>query len=182
MPDSTARSRRPGPTGEAASDPGVFIDPRPPQPGETRTEIVDDFLDAMQATPIQTRTAKEFLTQDAAPPGTPSRRRSRTPSRRGSTETPGGVTVTLTGADHLDAQGAWQGALPLDRRTIDVPDGVRGRRVAHRRGARRADRPRDLVRARRFRQVSLYFFDPTAEILAPEPVFVPERRAARDRR
>ena len=25
----------------------------------------------------------------------------------------------------------------------------------------------------RFRQVSLYFFDPTAEILVPEPVFVP---------
>ena len=31
----------------------------------------------------------------------------------------------------------------------------------------------------RYRQVSLYFFDPTASILAPEPVFVPQRRAAR---
>ncbi len=27
--------------------------------------------------------------------------------------------------------------------------------------------------AQRFRQVSLYFFDPTSQVLVPDPVFVP---------
>ena len=46
--------------------------PTPPQRGESATEIVTHFLDAMTANPIQTSVATQFL---AAPPrrrGTPS--------------------------------------------------------------------------------------------------------------
>ena len=35
--------------------------------------------------------------------------------------------------------------------------------------------------APRFRQVSLYFFDPTGQILVPEPVFVPSGGSSRPR-
>ena len=44
--------------------------------------------------------------------------------------------------------------------------------MAHRRRPRRAVVPETWF-GRAFRQVSLYFFDPTAQILVPEPVFVP---------
>ncbi len=56
-------------------------------------------------------------------PGTRSSRPSRTPTRRCRARPRGGVSVTLTGADRLDQRGAWQGALPPDERTIDLPDG-----------------------------------------------------------
>lgn len=158
---------------EVDSDPGVFIDPRPPQQGENRVQIVDHFLDAMQATPIQTRTAKEFLTQDAAAAWNPELETITYAEPPAPSDGPGGVTITLTGADTLDAKGAWTGALPPDRRDITFP-------MVMEDGEWRIDAAPDALIVPedwfgdRYRQVNLYFFDPTAKILVPEPVFVPK--------
>lgn len=157
--------------GEPTSDPGPFIDPRPPQADESRTEIVDHFLDAMQATPIQTQTAREFLTPDADAAWTPEQIITYTEPPVPS-DSPTGVTVTLPGANRLDERGAWQGALPADERTLTFP-------MVEEDGEWRIDAapnalivPEDWFESR-YTQVNLYFFDPTARILAPEPIYVP---------
>ena len=43
---------------------GYFNDPPAPTPGEPPTDIVKHFLDAQAAIPLQTNTAKEFLTSE----------------------------------------------------------------------------------------------------------------------
>jgi hypothetical protein len=158
--------------GDDAGQPGVYIDPRPPQTGDTRAGIVQGFLDAMTATPIQTNTAREFLTEDAAASWTPEDETITYAGTPRVSEDGVGVSVSLSDPDRLDAQGAWQGPLPRERHTLEFP-------MAFENGEWRIDRAPDALIvpeswfARRYRQVSLYYFDPTASILAPEPVYVP---------
>jgi Lipoprotein LpqB beta-propeller domain/Sporulation and spore germination len=171
MPDS-------GPVVETQSNGGVsveegtYINPKPPQAGDTRADIVRGFLVAMTATPIETNTAREFLTKDAASAWAPEDQTITYAGYPRVAETATGVALTLTDPDRLDAQGAWQGPLPKEQRTISFPMSFEG-------GEWRIDKAPDALIvpeswfARRFRQVSLYFFDPTAGILAPEPVYVP---------
>jgi len=58
---------------------GTFIDAKPPQPGDSATDIVTGFLEAMTATPIDLNVAREFLTRDAEAAWDPEPRPSRTP-------------------------------------------------------------------------------------------------------
>jgi hypothetical protein len=126
----------------------------------------------MQATPIQTRTAKLFLTKDAGASWNPQKATITYATNTLPRETPSGVVVTLTGANRLDSRGAWQGALPEGQRRLSFPMTIEDDEW-------RIDRAPDALIvpetwfADRYRQVSLYFFDPTASILEPEPVFVP---------
>ena len=152
-------------------DPGIFIDPQPPQKGDSAPDIVKGFLDAMTATPIRTNVAKQFLTREARASWNPQLRTityaDASPPRGGSR-----VSVTLTGADVLDARGAWRGRLPRAEREVQFPMNVEDGEL------RISAAPDALIVPeswfeQRFRQVSLYFFDPTAAILVPEPVFVP---------
>ena len=156
----------------AQVDSPIYINPRPPQAGDSPTAIVRGFLDAMTATPIVTTVARKFLTPDAAAAWHPER----ATIAYGDASTPQGgaiVSVTLSDANRLDARGAWRGPLRHGRDTLNFPmvftdaDQWRIARV-----------PDALIVpepwfAQRFHQVSLYFFDPTARILVPEPVFVP---------
>jgi len=156
--------------GGVSNDDGPYIDPKPPEPGASRTDIVRGFLFAMQATPIQTITAREFLSEDAADAWRPEDKITYvgTPQIE---EAGSGVSLTLQDPDHLDARGAWQGPLPRRLHTIEFP-------MAFENGEWRIDHaPNALIVpetwfANRYQPVSLYFFDPTANILAPEPVFV----------
>lgn len=152
-------------------DDGIRFDPRPPQRGESSRDIVRHFLDAMMANPIQVRTARQFLTEAAAEAWDPSRRTilysgALVPVGQGP------VTLDLPGAQWLDAGGRWQGALPRDRRRVELP-------MAFEDGEWRISEVPDAMIVHqawfqeRFVQRSLYFFDPSAEILVPEPVFVP---------
>lgn len=166
-----------GPVVETRSDGGIsveqgsYFNPKPPQAGDTRADILRGFLGAMQATPIQLKTAREFLTEDAAAAWSPDDTVTYAGFPRVA-ETAAGVSVTLADPDRLDPQGAWQGPLPRSRRTLTFPMVFEG-------GEWRIDEAPDALIvpetwfARRFRQVSLYFFDPTVGTLVPEPVYVP---------
>lgn len=162
-----------GTDGEGIGSPGApFIDPRPPAPGETRADVVRGFLAAMQATPIQTRTAAEFLSTTAAAAWDPQAETITYAGISTPREVRGDVALTLQDAHHLDARGAWQGRLPRDERTLHFPMVIED-------GEWRIDDAPDALVvpddwfAGRFRAVSIYFFDPTASILVPAPVFVP---------
>lgn len=150
------------------------IDARPPAEGASRAEIVSQFLDAMTAWPQQINVAKRYLTEEAAASWNPDLATvvyadAPLPMR----EAGNAVEVELPGADSLDRAGAWRGALSsteLDLRfhlTIEQ-------------GEYRIADPMDALVVpaswfqQRYRQVSLYFFDPIAQILVPEPVFVPQ--------
>ena len=160
-----------GSGGDVSDDQPIFIDPKPPRPGEPAPGIVKGFLDAMTATPLDLTVAKKFLTKDAQASWNPELETityaDASPPRGGSL-----VSVTLTGADRLDSRGAWRGPLPRGENVVQFPLALEGQEW------RIAEAPDALVVPeswfeQRFRQVSLYFFDPTARILVPEPVFVP---------
>ncbi|UUW89531.1 LpqB family beta-propeller domain-containing protein [Nocardioides sp. WV_118_6] len=149
------------------------IDARPPATGATRSEVVNGFLDAMTAWPIQTSVAKEYLTDEAAAGWNPEQETIIYSDSLPVRETAGTVAVQLTAADRLDQIGAWRGA-------IAKPDLTMNLHVTIDKGEYRiADPPDALVVPaswfrQRYRQVSLFYFDPLAQILVPEPVFVPE--------
>lgn len=148
------------------------IDARPPPEGASRTEVVTGFLDAMTAWPIQTSVAKEYLTDEAARQWNPERETIVYGDSLPARAVGGAVTVQLTDADALDSIGSWRGPLPGSESTLQF-------RVTVEDGEYRITQPRDALVVpaswfqQRYRQVSLYYFDPVAQILVPEPVFVP---------
>ncbi len=155
--------------GPGASDVGPFIDPAPPQTGESPPDIVKHFLDAMMASSLQTSVARQFLSQDAQASWDPEQS-TMTYADAGQPEGSGTVDVAVSGVNRLDAGGAWLGPTDIESFTFPmvVEDGE----------WRIAEAPDALIVPQawfelRFRQVSLYFFDPTAQILVPEPVYVP---------
>lgn len=155
--------------GPGATDVGPYIDPAPPQPGENPPEIVKHFLDAMMASSLQTSVARQFLTREAQANWDPKRA---TITYADATQ-PGGsstVDLTVTGANRLDASGAWLGSADVSSLSFPM--------VTEDGEWRIAQAPDALIVPQRwfelrFRQVSLHFFDPTGEILVPEPVYVP---------
>ena len=148
------------------------IDAVPPRPQAPPGDIVDGFLAAMGGWPIQIGVAKQFLSEEARAAWQPGQAMitfadSLSPEVAGNE-----ATVQLSGAERLDASGAWLGAVPESERELHFDLTLED-------GEYRITNPRDalVVRAdwfaERFIQVSLYFFDRTGQILVPEPVFVP---------
>lgn len=160
-----------GSEGNPEDQTGVFIDAKPPQAGDSATDVVTGFLEAMTATPIDLNVAREFLTRDAEAAWDPDVRTITYAEVIGPLGSDP-VTVKLVGAEHLDQKGAFLGALPREERTLELP-------VRRENGQWRiAEAPDALVVPEAwfeqvFRHVSLYYFDPSAQILVPEPVFVP---------
>lgn len=157
--------------GERDSDQVSSIDARPPQPGASRLEVVNGFLDAMMAWPISTSVAKEFLTDDAAEEWSPDETVIYT-ELGAEREDGSSVSIRMSDATLLDGSGAWRGPLHGDRSVLRF-------RLTVEDGEFRILDPMDALVVRtswfqqRYRQASLYFFDPTAQVLVPEPVFVP---------
>jgi hypothetical protein len=146
------------------------IDPPRPRKGASPEEIVDGFLEAMQETPaVTTSVARQFLTKEEAASWQP-----RGMEIYGGIVGPRGnkVEVKLVGANRTDARGAWLGPVPEADSTVTFE-------ITSEDGENRISNPPDNLLvpidwfAARFRQVSLYYFDPTVQILVPEPVFVP---------
>ena len=157
--------------GERSQERVSSIDGRPPQPGASRLEVVKGFLDAMMAWPISTSIAKQYLTDDAAEEWRPNATVIYTslgqPREDGST-----VTIPMRDAALLDDSGGWRGSIPADRSTLEFQMTVED-------GEFRILEPMDALVVtsdwfkHRYRQASLYYFDPAAQVLVPEPVFVP---------
>jgi hypothetical protein len=137
------------------------------------TEVVDGFLEAMTATPLQTSTAQQFLTATGRALWEPHQSvvayADLRPPPRGKTT----VRVRLRGADRVGAGGQWLGRLGRTASRMSFPmrreDGE----------WRIAAAPNALLVPRAFydqafQDASLYFFDPSARILVPEVVHMPQ--------
>lgn len=147
------------------------FDPKPPQPGESASEIVSHFLEAMKARPITTSVARQFLSEEAQRDWRPDD----AIVTYGEVGDPVGgnltVQVPMSTLNEYDERGAWQrsregGTLQLgltsedgEWRISEVPDAL----VV----------PESWFEDT-YRRASLYFFDPTTQILVPEPVQIPD--------
>jgi hypothetical protein len=153
-------------------DRAADIDARPPTPGASRVQVVVGFLDAMTAWPIQTNIAQQYLTSDAAQRWHPEAGTIVYGESLPPEENARGARVELASADLLDSSGGWRGSLSAEDLVLDL-------RIVMEDGELRIANPPDalVVPARwfqqRFRQVSLYFLDPSGRVVVPEPVFVP---------
>jgi hypothetical protein len=177
MPDS-GPVRETSTTGSSRDDEPASIDPPGPQAGDSREDILRGFLYAMRATPaIRTSVAREFLTREASvdwkPAGMVIYDSVETP--RSNVDTPRSnnpVEARLVDAYRTDARGAWLGPVPDASATVPFEMGLED-------GEWRISQPPPYLMVskswfeQRFHQASLYFFDPSATMLVPEPVFVP---------
>lgn len=158
-----------GPAVTGAAAPFDF-DPPGPVAGADPEQVVGGFLRALQATPVSTGAATEFLTEKAADDWRPDRRTVVYGAQR--TDAAGDeVEVTLEDGFVLDATGRWVGSTAPGR-TLRFP-------VVREDGEWRIDDPPDAMVipeshfASRYREYSLYFFDPSGSVLVPEPVYLP---------
>ncbi|HYH35201.1 MAG TPA: GerMN domain-containing protein [Nocardioides sp.] len=150
---------------------GYYNNPRPPTPGDPPAEVVSGFLDALTAIPVQTNTAEEYLTREAAASWRP-QRRTITYADASLPEGSNRVTVELSGAHQVSGGGAWRGPLPPEQQLLTFS-------MERENGEWRIGQAPDALVVpeswfgQAFRRVSVYFLDPSAQILVPEPVFLP---------
>jgi hypothetical protein len=162
----------PDPEQHEQSDAPFDYDPEGPRPGAARVDVVGGYLLAMQATPLSTAVAREFLTERASTGWVPEK--STVVYGTQSLESRGrAVRVDLADTVRLGGRGEWLG------------DTTGGRGVQHdlrmvrERGEWRISDPPDALIVpqeyfeTRFAQYFLYFLDRSAQILVPEPVYLP---------
>lgn len=150
----------------------VDFDPPEPREGADPEEIVQSFLDAMLETPlgVSGSAAKTYLTQDAARSWRPDGTIVYTDYSVSSSV--GEVQTELTDAVRFDSRGTWRGPLSDRRSSIDfsveLEDGE----------WRIDDLPQALILQQgffdaRFERATVNWFDPSGQVLVPEPVYVP---------
>ncbi len=159
----------------APGEQGQVSVPRGPQTGETPTDLVAHFFEAMAASPMSTTVAREFLTKRAQDGWSPEDG-FLTYDEKETSESPEGsgpVTVVLTGVNRFDSRGVWVGTPPGGRLEVDLDV---DRQSGEWRIAALPDKlmVSDIWFEAQTVPMSLYFFDPSASILVPEPVFVPK--------
>jgi hypothetical protein len=157
-------------TAQEDDQPGIYFDPKPPQRGQSASEVVTGFLEAMKAVPIRTSVAARFLSTRAQSEWSPEAH-TITYAEASAAEGELEVRVDLAGINRYDASGAWRSRGREQRLTFGL---------VNEDGDWRIDRlPDGLVVPESwfqdwYRRVSVHYFDPTAQILVPEPVFVPD--------
>jgi hypothetical protein len=147
-----------------------------PQEGQSAQEVVTAFLQAMTAYPVRTDVARQFLATDARAGWDPLQKVI-TYEGRGSTTGSSEVKVDLLGAHWIDSRGNWRG----QREGGDIR--LRFPIVQEGDAYRIASAPNALIVPDDWFQdhyapASIYYLDPTARILVPEPVFVPTDQVA----
>ncbi len=151
----------------------VDYTPGGPRKGTTPVPLVSNFLTAMTATPLNTSVARQFLTSESAESWVPERGTLVYGERRLLSRPDGSVVLELSDVVELDARGGWLG---------DPTDGQGATYVLElvkERGEWRVSGPPDRLIVPRshfdaqYQQYFLYFFDKTAQVLVPEPVYVP---------
>ena len=167
---------------EAVSNQGdsdALVDYTPPGPrrGVAPVPLVDNFLLSMTATPLNTYVAREYLTTTSSRSWAPEHGtlvygNQQIVARRG------GVVVRLSNVVALDSRGEWRGD-PTHGHGLSI-----SLRLVKEDGQWRIDKPPNrllIPRAQfdsQYEQYLLYFFDRTAQVLVPEPVYVPRGRQA----
>lgn len=154
------------------------FNPPGPRPGAGPAEIVSGFLTALEATPVSTRVAAEFLTERAAAGWRPQRRTliysardvDAEPVSESSTRTSVGVRLSTT--FQLDREGRWQG------RATGVGDGLELTLVRDQGEWRISTVPDAMVVPLsyfedHYARYALHYFDPSGKLLVPEPVYLP---------
>ena len=149
---------------------------QPPQEGQSAQEVVTAFLQAMTAYPVRTDVARQFLATDARAGWDPLRKVI-TYEGRGSTTGSSEVKVDLLGAHWIDGRGTWRGQRGKGDIRLGFPIVQEGDAF------RIASAPNALIVPDDWFQdhyapASIYYLDPTARILVPEPVFVPTDQVA----
>lgn len=156
-------------TGGSQDAPGISFDPRPPQAGQATSEVVEGFFEAMKATPVSVSVARQFLSREAAEAWKPEQQII-TYAELGDPAAGTSVRVTLDDVNTYDARGAWQRT--RGGATLSVG-------LVKEDGEWRIDEVPDALIVPEtwfddwYERASLYYFDPTTEIMVPEPVFVP---------
>ncbi len=150
------------------------FNPPGPTPGSRPAEIVSGFLRALQATPVTTRVAAQYLDREAAAGWRPDRRTIVYGSQR-VRHGGGRILVELDSTFELDRHGRWEPR----RRGSERPTARFAFTMVREQGEWRiADPPDAMIVPRshfetRYSEYSLYFFDPSASVLVPEPVYLP---------
>lgn len=181
LPDSGPVAIGASPAPSASAAPFDFNPPGPVQ-GADRQEVVVGFLRALQATPVGTQVAEEFLTTEAAASWRPDQRTivysgNRVVPRKG-----GRVTLRLDDSFALDRTGRWVGAGTGQPAALGPEEGpdrtVTFRLVQEDDEWRIAALPNAMIIPEshfesRYREYYLPFFDATGTLLVPEPVYLP---------
>jgi hypothetical protein len=147
--------------------------PPPPRPGMVPSQIVSGFLDAMTATPLQTSTAQQFLTAAGRALWQPQQNVVAYDTLRAPPRGTTSVEVQLKGADRVGSAGQWLGRLGPSASRLTFPMRLENGEW------RIAVAPNALLVPRTFydqtfQDATLYFFDPSARILVPEVVHMPQ--------
>ena len=155
------------------------FNPPGPRTGAGPAEIVTGFLTALEANPVSTRVASQFLTDRAAAAGRPQRRTvlyqgrdvQADPVQDSSTSTT--VELRLTTPYALDAAGRWDGPAT----DVDV-EGLALGLVRDAGEWRLSSVPNAMMVPLAYFQdhyarYALHFFDPSGRLLVPEPVYLP---------
>lgn len=170
LPESGAVHRQASDRPDRPQDAPYFNPPGPERDGSP-SAIVSGFLVAMQANPLSTSVAREFLSERARNAWTPN---------RGTVvyeafavkPTADGARVRLADTHRLDSRGGWVGGTPGGSETLDL-------RLVSEKGQWRIDNPANALVVptsffdRSFARFNLYFYDQTGRVLLPDPVFIP---------
>lgn len=154
----------------ADPDDAAYFDPPGPTQDATPVDIVQGFLLAMQANPLKTATAREFLTVEAGAGWVPENGTVIYGSRN-FVATDNQVTVRFSETAQLDRRGRWLGEATQGMRSHELL-------LVQEKGEWRISNPPDALLVPEshfesyFRPYSLYFFDRAGEILVPEPVYL----------
>lgn len=169
----TSGQIHPGPVlGDETADTAPVFLPRGPTKGDSPAGIVAGFLDAMQANPLTTSVARKFLADSAATAWNPEAATIIYAER--SFDIDGNeVRVSLDDVARLDRRGSWLGR-------EKGPDALELHfRVTKEHGQWRVVNPPSALVIpetyfeSRFKRYDLFFFDKTAQVLVPEPVYLP---------
>jgi hypothetical protein len=172
LPHDGPVKSKPG-QGAGEVEPLVDYTPGGPKAGSAPVPLVDNFLTAMTARPLNTFVAREFLASGSSSGWVPERGTVVYGSRRLVSEPGGRVGVVLDDVVELDDRGTWLGD----------PTGGRGLRydlrLVREDGEWRVTAPPNRLLIPRthfdteYQQYLLYFYDKSAQVLVPEPVYVP---------
>jgi hypothetical protein len=169
-------------TGTSAPTPSAApfdFNPPGPRAGAAPAEIVTGFLTALEATPVSTRVATQFLTERAAASWRPERRtllyqgRDIEAGPAPDSAARATVEVRLTSTYALDPSGRWDGpATEVDAEGLNLE-------LVREGGQWRLSRVPDAMVVPlsyfqdHYARYALHFFDPSGRLLVPEPVYLP---------